>query len=367
MKQYTWSRPTRLTMLALLIALGIWFAYYARDLISALLLGALIAFILNPFLLRIEQRTRWPRSLTVPLVFLLFLIVFVGGIILLVPYLLRELNDLALELQNIQARLENTLADRTFSFLFLELRPRDVVEMLRGSTSDLLQPDRAFRFMQGASTNLAWITVILVSAFYLLRDWSRLRDWMIGLAPAAAQGDVWRLYEDVRAVWRGYLRGQLLLMLIIGALTAVGGAIAGLRGALALGIVAGALDVIPSVGPILAMGVGVGIAWFEGSSYLSVSPAVFALIIAGIFILIQAAENIWLRPIIMKYALQLHPGIVIIGVLSSLVLAGILITLIIVPLMGTSMILGRYLHARLLGLPPWPDTDEEEGSALTTA
>ncbi|MCA9941534.1 MAG: AI-2E family transporter, partial [Anaerolineales bacterium] len=147
MKQYTWSRPTRLTMLALLIALGIWFAYYARDLISALLLGALIAFILNPFLLRIEQRTRWPRSLTVPLVFLLFLIVFVGGIILLVPYLLRELNDLALELQNIQARLENTLADRTFSFLFLELRPRDVVEMLRGSTSDLLQPDRAFRFM----------------------------------------------------------------------------------------------------------------------------------------------------------------------------------------------------------------------------
>jgi hypothetical protein len=84
------------------------------------------------------------------------------------------------------------------------------------------------------------------------------------------------------------------------------------------------------------------------------SNVAFALLVMGVYTLVQIAENIWLRPQVMRYALRLHPGLVIIGVIASLLLAGVLVTLLIVPLIGSALAIGHYVHARLLDLPPWP-------------
>ena len=155
-----------------------------------------------------------------------------------------------------------------------------------------------------------------------------------------------------------HLRSQLLLMLFVGVLTGLGSAAIGLRHAVLLGLVAGGLDLIPSLGPIVAMVVATAIAWFEGSVYLPLSKGWFAIAVIALYTLVQQVENIWLQPRIMGHRLRLHPGLVFVAVTGALTLAGALVALIIVPLLASAGVVGRYVHRRILGLEPWPDAVE---------
>ena len=211
-----------------------------------------------------------------------------------------------------------------------------------------------------ATTNLAWIMVILVTTYHLLQDWERLREWLIHLVPAGHQSDVRRLYEEIKTVWQAHLRSQLRLMLLVGVLVGLGSAAIGLRHALLLGLLAGGLDLIPSLGPIVAMAVAIGVAWFEGSVYLPLSKGWFAIVVIVLYTLVQQVENIWLQPRIMGRRLRLHPGLVFIAVTGALALGGTVVALIIVPLLATAGVVGRYVHHRMLGLEPWPEVAETQ-------
>ena len=197
--------------------------------------------------------------------------------------------------------------------------------------------------------------VILVTTFYLLRDGPRLRLWLVLQFSPRFQSDIDHLLIDMAHVWNSFLRGQLALMIVVGLLTAIAAAAIGLPGAVVIGIIAGLLDVIPSLGPTVAGAVGVIVALILGSTYIPLSNLWFALIVMGVFLVIQQIENIWLRPQIMGHTLQLHPGIIFISVLGALAQVGILGALVVVPVMSSMAILWRYIHARLLGQDPYPN------------
>jgi len=133
--------------------------------------------------------------------------------------------------------------------------------------------------------------MILVTTYYLLRDWEHLREWLIRPAPEAYQADLRRLHGEIKGVWRAYLRGQLLLMILVGILTGLGAAAVGLRGAVVLGLLAGALDLIPSLGPAAATATAAIIAWFEGSAHLPLTNAVFAVLVVALYVLVHPSVN----------------------------------------------------------------------------
>jgi predicted PurR-regulated permease PerM len=196
-----------------------------------------------------------------------------------------------------------------------------------------------------------------------LQDWERLREWLIRLAPEAYQSDARRLLKDIKAIWQIHLRGQLLLMLLVGVLTGLGSVAIGLRHAMLLGLLTGGLDLIPSLGPIVAMVVAVAVAWFEGSTYLPLSKAWFTVVVIALYILVQQVENIWLQPRIMGRRLRMHPGLVFVAVAGALTLAGTVVALIIVPLLASAGMVGRYVHRRMLGLEPWPEAADTQTRA----
>jgi predicted PurR-regulated permease PerM len=251
-------------------------------------------------------------------------------------------------------RLEEALVSPV-KFLDFELPLDELLAELQEISAPLFKPQRVLRTLIAATTNLAWIMVILVTAYHLLRDWERLREWLIRLAPQAYQPDARRLLKEIKAVWQAHLRGQLLLMLLVGVLTGLGSAAIGLRHAVLLGLLAGALDLIPSLGPMAAMVVAVAAAWFEGSTYLPLSKAWFMVVVIAMYTLVQQVENIWLQPRIMGRRLRLHPGLIFIAVTGALTLGGTVVALIIVPLLASAGVVGRYVHRRMLGLEPWPE------------
>lgn len=349
-----WSRAIRyLALIAVLMGL-MWLLFAARALIGPLVIAALLTYVVNPAVTLIKTRTKLRHSVSVTVVYSLFLAVLAAILLIFAPVVAKQAKRVALELQVVKMQLEDALVSPV-TFLDFELPLDELLVELEEISAPLLKPQRVLRMLMAATTNLAWIMVILVTAYHLLQDWERLREWLIRLAPEAYQPDVQRLYEEIKAVWQTHLRGQLLLMLLVGVLTGLGSAAIGFRHAVLLGLLAGALDLIPSLGPVVAMVVAVAVAWFEGSTYLPLSKAWFAVVVIALYTLIQQVENIWLQPHIMGRRLRLHPGLIFVAVTGALALGGTVVALIIVPLLASAGVVGSYVHCRMLGLEPWPE------------
>jgi predicted PurR-regulated permease PerM len=354
----SWSKTTRYFVLSLSLAGMIWFLIAARGLVGPLAIAALLAYVLNPAVAFVNRRTKLPRKWVVLLVYLISLAVLITLGIVFAPVIAQQLRNLAEELRLFQTLLE----ERSVSPLIIlgfQIPLREVVTNFGNASANFISPDLVLGVIQSTSTNLAWILVILVTTFYLLQDWHIMREWLIALAPGEYQSDVRRLYHSVQQVWNNYLRGQLVLMLIVGFLTGFGLAIIGVPGAATLGILAGILDAILSVGPAIAMLIAAAVAWVAGSAFYTLSNAWIALLVVMLFGLIQAVENIWLRPRVIGQWVHLHPAIVFVAVMGSLALAGVLVTLIIIPVLSSAGVIGRYVYCKILDIDPWPEINEQ--------
>ncbi|MCF6303195.1 MAG: AI-2E family transporter, partial [Devosiaceae bacterium] len=180
----------------------------------------------------------------------------------------------------------------------------------------------------------------------------KLRDWVFNLIPPAHQPDMRGIYQEVKQIWQGYLRGNLALMLITGVLFTLAWLAIGLPGALILGIITGVLTIIPDLGPAIAAALAAIVALFEGSTYLNITNLWFAVLVIGIYMLLINIKGIWIRPRIFARSVHMHDGIVFIAIMAAVVLQGILGALVIVPVLASAGILGRYVYRQLMVKSP---------------
>jgi len=355
MQSSKWEQPLRFLVIGIIFLVIIWLITTLQPLISSFVVAALLAYVLHPLVNIIIARTRFSHSAAVNIVYILFLLVLGAIPAMLVPVILEQTKGLSPDFEfmasQLQAFTEKPLAVGPLS-LSLETLVSDLTSSIAQTFGDLATN---FAYvLAGISTNFLWILVIMVLVYYLLKDSHRLIDWLLGFFSDHYRHHAQNLLAEIDSIWGSFLRGQLLLMLFVGALSWLGASIVGMPGAFVIGLIAGILDIIPSLGPMLAAIVAALVALFEGSSYLPVSNIFFAVIVLGVFLLIQQIENIWVRPAVMGRRLRLHPAIVLVGVFTSLALFGILVTLIIIPLMATLSVLFRYFRLRTQDIDPYP-------------
>jgi len=348
----SWSPAARITATILLIGAFLWFISAAWALISPLAISALLAYVLNPGVAFVNTRTRLSRRWVVLLVYLISLIALVVTAVILAPIIPAQVTALASQLEEIIRQLEDSLAI-PFTILGYSIPLDQIIGEIPEISLNFARPDIILGVLRATTTNMGWLLVVLVTTYYLLQDWPRLREWLFSIAPDVYESDMRRLYAQVREVWQRYLRGQLRLMLFVGVLTGLGSAAIGLPVAWAFGFLAGLFDVILSVGPAVVMVVAALVAFFTGSNFLPISNLWFTVLVLVLFSTIQTVENIWLRPRILGNSLRLHPAIVLIAVISSLALAGVLMALIIVPLISSLFVIGRYVYCKILDVDPW--------------
>jgi len=367
--QRIWPAPFRYIVLAVLLVLLAALIWYVRSLLRPLLAAGVIAYVLSPAAGFLMGRFQISRRFAATIVYVLTLAVLVLLIGTLAPVVLDQIQSIRTDLQSALAELQNLLAvPFQFGAFRLDLRllaPALAVLLNRGSI--VPQPSQALRFLEMTSRGVVWTVVVMVVVYYLMTEWDDLRRWIIGLAPPSEQSDLWRLYLQIRQVWVQYLRGQLRLILILGVLYSIGWEIIGLPGALALGFLAGLLNLIPELGPAAIGFLATLIAYLEGSHVLPWMPNIgFAALTLGVYLLINTFKSVWLQPRILGRSVLLHEGLVFVAIVGALVLNGILGVLVVVPLLASAIIVGKYLRRRLLGLPPF-DEDIIEPSASTPA
>lgn len=356
----TWSRSTRFLALALLLGGLLWLLVRVRPLVGPLVIAALTAYVLSPLVAQLETRARLSRARAAAVVYALFLLVSVVSVNVVGPVLVRQAQTVTRELDMLLDDLALPESAESISIFIFELPVSDLAGQASDFLNRSLQAEQAFRVIRAATTNFAWLMIILFSTYYFLRDGRRLADWCVTLAPVAYRADARRLVDDVTQVWYDYLRGQLVLMAFVALLTGSGAALLGLRQAILLGLIAGAMDVVPNVGPLFATAIGVVVAWFEGSRlYPNLPTGALVLLVVAVYGAVQTFENVWLRPRIIGRTMHLHPAIVFVAVIGALVLFGALTALVIIPVIGSIQVVAGYLHRRIIGVPPWPDPDDD--------
>ncbi|RJP55018.1 MAG: AI-2E family transporter [Anaerolineaceae bacterium] len=358
-----WTPATRYLVIALVLFFLVFVGWQIREIFPPLITAALVAYIFYPFVEIFRQRFKLRQAIASRLVFFISLTLMIAVPVSLIPLLASEMDVVVNDLLKTVDQLESFLS-QPIVIANLQLHLNNLVPDLRNSLTAVLEflPEDALLLLETTSRGTLWFLVIVVSVYYFMTDWDRLRDWVIGLAPANYRHDIWRLYREIKAVWMGYLRGQLTLMTIVAVVFGIIWSIIGLPGAFLLGILAGLFSLIPDVGPFAATALALIVALLEGSTWLPVNNFVFALIVAGLYVVLINIKNIWLRPLIYGRSVHMHEGIVFVSIIAAVVFTGIIGAFIVVPVLASLGVIGRYLHARLLDLPAFDD--EEPASSL---
>jgi predicted PurR-regulated permease PerM len=162
-----------------------------------------------------------------------------------------------------------------------------------------------------------------VLGYYFLKDRKMLGRWLLLLLPVGWRGITLQLLGEIRRETAGYLRGQLLLSLAVGGLTAAGLLVCGIPAWLLLGAAMGVLELIPYAGPIIG---GALVALFALQSGTGRLLWALAAVLA-----VQQLESSWLSPKMMSNATRLHPMAVVMSILLGGWAAGITGVLLAVP------------------------------------
>lgn len=356
-----WSLPFRYTVGVILFVTVIAMLIYAREAVKALVIAGFVAYLINPLVTILTHNTRVSRTAAVNIVYFSALIVLVGIPSTLTPIFFDEIQIVAQDLLDLSRELSSALSFplQIGGMVFHFEQLGEGLAHLQDAVLTPL-PEEALALLETTSVSLLWSLVILVSVHLFMTEWPRMRDWMIELAPPAYHDDMRELYKRVRQVWLAYLRGQIVLMVVVGIVFTIAWLALGIPGALVLGVVAGLFTLVPDVGPFLAAMLAFFVALLEGSSWIPLSNALVALIVLVVYLVLINLKNFFLRPYIMGRSVRMNEALIFIAIMIATILGGIMGALLVVPVMASVAVIMKYLQRRVLGMSPFEDDGDDQ-------
>ncbi len=342
--------------------------YFLAPILLPFVSGALLAYLGDPIVDRLEK-LKISRTLSVVIVFLVALLVILPIFFFLVPLLESQIKLLIAKMPGyidwVMVNLEPTLKD-TFGISIPALE----IEQLKASFGDQFANAGGFfkslvrtishsgMVVAGWAANLFLIPVI---TFYLLRDWDHLVEYIYDLLPRSVKSTVSRLAKESDDVLGAFLRGQMLVMLALGTIYAIGLKLIGLEFALLIGMLAGILSFIPYMGLI------VGIVVAGGAIMLQTHDPSNLLWVAAVFIVAQVIEGTVLTPLLVGDRIGLHPVAVIFSVLAGGQLFGFFGILLALPVFAVIAVIMRHFHKSYKDSHLYDDFDPDEQEKIAEA
>ena len=351
-----WSIQTRYFVLALELILLVALGWYMRAMFPPLIVAGLLAYIMSPAVDWLQHKVHWSRKVAVNVTYFVSLTVLLAIPATVVPVLLSEAETLAVDLEDFPAKLQTFLAT-PLKIAGYQLDLNRFVPNISTWVAPL--PGTALHFLEATSRNVLMVLLVIVTVYYLLNEGQKLRDWLIRLWPEPYRKDARRLFIEIKEIWAAYLRGQLALMFILAIMYTIAWLALGLPGALILGILTGLFNIVPELGPFVAGLLAMIVALVEGSYFIPLSNIWFAVLVIGMYLILNYVKTIWLQPRIFGHNVHLPEGVVFVAIVVAILVWGVLAVLVIVPVLASAIVIGRYVRHRILGEPPFPSDEVE--------
>ncbi len=386
-KSTTWSDSLRYIAIVFLVIIAVFVIYISRSRLSLILISALAAYLLSPLVYLLHKKLHIKRSVAIILAYIFFFLLVFGVFAIVVPWITTQLTEFfSVDWEKIIDSVVNWLdnLDKNFIVPTVNLggteidltepleKLREWVLSFRLSSIDIqsILPNisgAAQKVLNIGTNVVSQVASILISALtaimasiHFCNDGRKLKGWALNLFEDKYKPEVKALIEHVEQIWTNYFAGELKLMLAVGLGTFALFAILGVRWALLLGIIAGFCEVVPNIGPILACVPAVIIALIFGSSWLPVNNFVLAILVVVASVIVQQVENIFLVPHIMGNALDLHPAVIIIGIMVLSTKLGIWGAILAAPLIGLAREILRFIIRKIKREDPYPEITATE-------
>lgn len=357
------TQSTRWFWLAIAV-ISVVLLYLLAPILLPFVTGALLAYLGDPLVDRLEK-WKISRTLSVVIVFLFIIFLLIPLFFYLIPLIESQIKLLIAKtpgyidwlMVNFEPKLQETFGVNI---------PALEVEQLKSSFADQFTNAGSFFkslirtvthsgfVVAGWAANLFLIPVI---SFYLLRDWDRLVAYLHDLLPRNIEPTVSQLTKESDEVLGAFLRGQMLVMLSLGTIYAIGLKIVGLEFSLLIGMLAGLLSFIPYMGLI------VGILVAGVAVILQTHDPTTLLWVVLVFGVAQIIEGTLLTPLLVGDRIGLHPVAVIFAVLAGGQLFGFFGILLALPVFAVIAVIMRHLNksykgSHIYGKKQMDDTDE---------
>jgi predicted PurR-regulated permease PerM len=384
-----WDQTTKRTVLLVLLVISAGLLWLSLPALPLLAISGIVSYLLSP-IVDLAERIRIPRYITTIILYMLVLIGLILLPFLLVPVLLDQLRSITdfevyptatafirwvtewlnsipdtIQIFGVAIPVGETLAEFQQNFEQTITVPTlaDILyslQQLAGTATSVVGSTASIGLSVVGGIVQAFVLFILTffMSLYLTKDAPLIQAYVQDLFPRSFQPELSELIRRIRYIWRSFFRGQLLLCISIGIITWLALQLVGMPGALILGIVAGALEIIPNLGPTLATIPAVIIALIQGSDVLAaygINNLGFAVITLAIYFIIQQLENSIIVPRVIGGSVNLHPIVIICGVVIGFNLAGIWGAFFAAPVIASLRIIGGYVHAKLLEYVPFQD------------
>lgn len=307
---------------AVLIILLLLFLFAVREILLLMFVAIVIASGLDP-LIDWLQKKRVPRAISSIILFLILIGLIALIVYLLVPPLVDQIQQL---IDVLPGYMENLLEKISEFTGYSQEQSLKKAQEIVNSFDDKIGNAASSIYGWVASLFGGFISIIIifVLSFYFIVEENSFKKFIRSLVPAKHRPYTDDLVGRIQFQVGKWLRGQLLLGLVVGILTFIGLTALGVEYALVLALLAGLLEIVPYIGPIISAIPAALIA-------LTQSPLLCLLVIALYFV-VQQLENHILVPKIMQKVLGLNPLVIILVILVAVQLAGILGAILAVPL-----------------------------------
>ena len=353
--------PTTRVALVLFAAVAISFVLYlGRGILAPFVLGLLLVYLLSPAV-DLLHRLRIPRVIAILGVYTGFVFLIVEAINLTIGPVVAQVSRFARDLPALVARLDVQLQMLSETYRGLALPPQvraAIDEWVAGLVEKgvNLDPTVLLPFVNvtaGFVVGLFGYLIIPVWSFYLLKDRKALSSSFDRSLPPEWRADVWEVIGIVQKVVGQWVRGQVVLGVTVflatfGGLLLLSELVHPVFGqfALLLAIIAGVLELLPVIGPIIAAIPSILLAATAGGE------AVIAALV--LYTVVQQVENYLLVPKIQGDAVRLHPSAVMFALILGASIAGLLGAILALPITAAARDVYRYLFRRLSPNPPPP-------------
>lgn len=335
------------------------FLWLVSDAIAPFILGAALAYLLDPLADRLES---WGlgRAWATILISLVFILLVIILMVLVVPLIVEQAQALVLALPGMLARALEFLTTKFPTLLDEDSTIRQALV----SSQDALQSKGVAFMNELLSRSLAVVDFLLllivspVVAFYLLLDWDRMIAVLDSWLPRQHAPVIRQMSKDIDKVLAGFVRGQMTVGMILGIFYATALALVGLQFGIVVGLLAGLLTFIPYVGSTLGGTASIGIALFQFWD-----DPIWIGVVAVIFISGQLVEGNFLTPKLVGSSVGLHPVWLMFALYAFGSLLGFAGLLIAVPAAACIGVLGRFgignYRESKLYLGPVKESDNE--------
>ncbi len=292
------------TLVFFILILLAFLAGSIADILLMLFAAYVLTCAINPLVAKLQKYM--PRVLAVSLLLLLLLVGVLGFLIPLFAVTVKQIVIIVDNFPNYIDNIQNVLNFNVFGFSLAKIIN---TEALKVDTSAIVGNLFTHSIEAGKMVANSFTTILAVAImiFYLAYDETHIKNAFIAFFPQKYKARAGEIVDTISNRVGGYVFGQLLSMAFVGFLTMIGLLIIGHKHALILGFITFILDIVPVIGPTIA--VAAGLISASGSGFL------FVLLTFAIFMVVQWLENQVLRPVIFGKLMDMHPLTIIISLL----------------------------------------------------